>query len=87
MELAISTCRFLQYVSGLATCIKRDGGLTWKQAEEAKLVKNEGLQLFAPEKGGSYEVFNERPLQPRIEMYCVQDVMHMPKLWQVIVER
>jgi exonuclease 3'-5' domain-containing protein 1 len=39
--------------------------------------------LFAPDKGGSYEVFNERPLALMLEHYCMQDVVHMPALWNL----
>jgi exonuclease 3'-5' domain-containing protein 1 len=41
---------------------------TWKQ------TKNQGVALFAPEKGGSYEIFERRPLDPIIIAYCSQDV-------------
>jgi exonuclease 3'-5' domain-containing protein 1 len=37
-------------------------------------VKQAGLRLFQPEFGGSYSVFEERPLDPRIVAYCAQDV-------------
>ncbi|KAJ7464926.1 ribonuclease H-like domain-containing protein [Mycena galericulata] len=38
------------------------------------VVKEAGLQLFAPERGGQYEVFQVRPLQPALVEYCAQDV-------------
>ena len=41
---------------------------TWKKVKEA------GNRLFAPEKGGSYNIFETRPLDPRILAYCAQDV-------------
>ncbi|KAF8650317.1 hypothetical protein AX16_005302 [Volvariella volvacea WC 439] len=37
-------------------------------------VKETGNSLFAPEKGGKYEVFETRPLDPRLIAYCAQDV-------------
>jgi hypothetical protein len=43
--------------------------------------KGKSKRLFAPELGGSYEVFNERPLPEEIALYCTQDVKLMPKLW------
>ena len=39
------------------------------------------MKLFAPERGGSYDVFNVRPLPDDIKEYCVQDVQFLPKLW------
>ncbi|KAG9233149.1 ribonuclease H-like domain-containing protein [Amylocarpus encephaloides] len=41
-----------------------------------------GLDLFAPERGGSYEVFNTRPLSAALRIYCIQDVQYMPRLWE-----
>ncbi|KAJ7472401.1 ribonuclease H-like domain-containing protein [Mycena galericulata] len=38
------------------------------------VVKEAGLQLFAPERGGRYEVFQARPLPPALVEYCAQDV-------------
>ncbi|CBX94102.1 predicted protein [Plenodomus lingam JN3] len=47
----------------------------WNAAKEG------GMKLFLPEKGGSYEVFNDRPLAKKIIQYCVQDVQFLPRLW------
>jgi len=41
---------------------------------EWKRVKEEGLRLFAPEHGGSYQVFERRPLDEKVLTYCAQDV-------------
>lgn len=43
--------------------------------------KAKGVRLFRLENGGSYEVFNKRPLRPDIVGYCIQDVLIMPLLW------
>jgi exonuclease 3'-5' domain-containing protein 1 len=37
--------------------------------------------MFAPYKGGSYEVFNERPMARDLILYCTQNVQYLPKLW------
>lgn len=42
--------------------------------EEVEKVKSEGTKLFVPELGGSYEVWNERPLNPVLVEYCANDV-------------
>ncbi|OAF60684.1 hypothetical protein VC83_03589 [Pseudogymnoascus destructans] len=49
--------------------------------------KSKGKRLFAPELGGSYEVFNKRPLQQEMALYCTQDMKLMPKLWQLYSSR
>jgi exonuclease 3'-5' domain-containing protein 1 len=56
--------------------------LDYKREEGVKDTNEKGLGLFAPERGGSYEVFNARPLSQDILLYCIQDVHFMPKLWQ-----
>ena len=54
--------------------------------------KTTGLDLFAPERGGSWEVFNQRPMPRAIVDYCVQDVEILPRLynsynWKIPEER
>ena len=70
-----------KYVSGLTKCIEKDARLTTYETRCWKASKEQGLNLFAPERGGSYDVFNVRPLPDEIKEYCVQDVQFLPKLW------
>jgi exonuclease 3'-5' domain-containing protein 1 len=76
-----------QYLTGLAMCIKHEAGLDLNERQRIDTVKNQGIKLFAPEHGGSYAVFNERPLQPIVQEYCVQDVVYMPRLWNIYQAR
>lgn len=48
--------------------------LRWKETKE------EGIKLFSPGQGGTYAVFEERPLDPRILEYCAQDVSLLHQL-------
>lgn len=68
-------------VNGLARCISRDLGLSYHETSEWTRVKDAGAKLFAPEKGGRYEVFNERPLPEPLMKYCAQDVTYLERLW------
>ncbi|KAF8539776.1 ribonuclease H-like domain-containing protein [Trichophaea hybrida] len=86
MELATRPGR-KQCVNGLARCIRTDAGMGWNEVREFEARKQQGLELFAPEKGGSYEVFNERPVKKEIVEYCVQDVEFLPKLWMAYKKR
>ena len=79
MELATGTYN-RRHVKGLAKCIERAISLTMSEREVWKESKEKGLDLFAPERGRSYEVFNARPLSEDILLYCIQDVHFMPKL-------
>ncbi|KAB5578303.1 hypothetical protein GE09DRAFT_1168934 [Coniochaeta sp. 2T2.1] len=82
MELA--TRRFgRKCVNGLSKCIEHDTPMGSNERITWKATKDKGLTLFAPERGGSYEVFNERPLSEEIRLYCVQDVKFLPQLWSL----
>ncbi|RKU40449.1 hypothetical protein DL546_000504 [Coniochaeta pulveracea] len=82
MELA--TRRFgRRCVNGLAKCIEHDAPMSSTEMLAWKATKEKGQRLFAPERGGSYEVFNERPLSEEIRLYCVQDVKILPRLWSL----
>lgn len=70
-----------KYVSGLAKCIDRDAPLTDHERRDWMQIKDKGQRLFKPENGGSYSVFNERPLRRDISLYCAQDVQILPRLW------
>ena len=80
MELATRTFS-KRCVNGLSKCIERDLSLGSSEAQEWKRIKDKGKKLFAPEFGGSYDVFNSRPLSEDIRLYCMQDVQFMPRLW------
>ena len=58
-----------------------DLGLPREEKSRVEGIKPKGIQLFSPERGGSYEIFNERPMREEIVQYCVQDVAYMPKLF------
>lgn len=46
-------------------------------------TKESVRRLYDPNKGGSFEVFNERPLRQEVVQYCKQDVELLPTLWEV----
>ena len=69
-----------RFLKGLAKCISEDAPPGWREHSEWEQVKQAGKRLFAPEKGGRYEVFVERPLSSALLKYCAQDVSMMPKL-------
>lgn len=49
--------------------------LTLKKREKMAAIKEAGCKLFAPELGGSYEVFDARPLAHELLDYLVTDVV------------
>ncbi|KAM0811431.1 putative Ribonuclease H-like domain-containing protein [Seiridium cardinale] len=70
-----------RYINGLAKCIEKDLSFSPREKIAWQDTKKKGRQLFAPELGGSYKVFNDRPLSDAIKLYCVQDVKLLPRLW------
>ncbi|KAI0011890.1 ribonuclease H-like domain-containing protein [Xylariaceae sp. FL0662B] len=86
MELATRRSR-KSLVSGLSRCIERDASLTIHERIAWNTTKETGIKLFAPERGGSYEVFNERPLSSELRLYCIKDVQLLPQLWMLYNSR
>lgn len=87
MELGGRKMGAKNYVNGLARCIDFDAGLTEEEKAAWKVSKEMGVNLFAPERGGSFAVFNERPLRPEIQEYCIQDAIYLPRLWSTYRKR
>lgn len=69
-----------RYLKGLQKCISEAGVIPLQERRMFDRVKTEGTRLFAPEHGGRYEVFQERPLDTRLIEYCAQDVRVLPAL-------
>ncbi|KAK6514305.1 hypothetical protein TWF506_008701 [Arthrobotrys conoides] len=76
-----------RYLHGLSKAILANASLSAAEAVRMDQVKQRGVQLFAPEKGGSYEVFNSRPLPEELLEYCVQDVQYLPVLLRHFSQR
>ena len=72
-----------KYVKGLSKCIENDLTMTPSEKRQWLEGRDKGIALFDPKLGGSYEVFNVRPLADEIALYCTQDVSLMPKLWKL----
>lgn len=70
-----------RFVRGLSRCIEMDAPLSMIEKVDWLQTKDRGVKLFAPEKGGSYQVFNERPMKDIIKAYCANDVWILPRLW------
>ncbi|KAK8013951.1 hypothetical protein PG990_007247 [Apiospora arundinis] len=67
-------------LNGLSGCMLASNVLSRDERSSWKLAKKAGKSLFSPQFGGSFEVFNERPLSPEIISYCVGDVYYLPRL-------
>ncbi|KAF5870845.1 putative 3 -5 exonuclease protein [Botrytis fragariae] len=70
-----------KFLNRLAKCIEQSG-LDNRDLKSWKLAKEKGERLFKPELGGSYDVFEQRPICNEIISYWVGDVQHLPKLWR-----
>ncbi|KAI4711449.1 hypothetical protein J4E89_004014 [Alternaria sp. Ai002NY15] len=90
MELATTTRGSREHLLGLGKAINYNASrlnITPMQRQVCSAIKEAGVKLFAPERGGRYAVFEERPLSQAIKDYCVQDVVHMPGLWKLYGSR
>ena len=74
-------------VNGLAKCIERDSRIGYEEKAKWRRVKEKGRDLFDPIRGGSYAVFDQRPLSSEVEDYCTQDVVFMPHLCEIYREK
>jgi exonuclease 3'-5' domain-containing protein 1 len=76
-----------KHVNGLARCIDGDARISFREKQEWKKTKEEGKKMFDPAQGGSYAVFDQRPLSSEMQSYCVQDVINMPALRELYCEK
>ena len=81
MENATRSAKNTRHVSGLVRCIERDASMSCSQKQSWTSMKESGKRLFDPERGGTYAIFNQRPLTWQIQKYCIQDVLVLPILW------
>ncbi|KAL3476042.1 ribonuclease H-like domain-containing protein [Aspergillus californicus] len=72
-----------RFVTGLSRCIEYNAELSTADSIQWKAIKDRGRKLFAPELGGSYSVFNTRPMAEELAQYCAQDVCILPQLWRL----
>ena len=75
------------FLGGLEKCISLDLGLSVSALTECRRIKEVGVQMFSPEKGGSYAVWLQRPLPKALLDYSVQDVMMLPNMLLVYAKR
>ncbi|KAG9254482.1 ribonuclease H-like domain-containing protein [Emericellopsis atlantica] len=78
---ARKTARSRKHLNSLAKCVEqyapdRRGLASWR------LAKEKGAKLFNPKNGGSFTVFEQRPIPSEIISYCAGDVQYLPKLWK-----
>lgn len=71
-----------KFLTSLNKCVENDMLIFLKESERAswKLAKEKGERLYKAEHGGSYDVFNQRPIPEDILSYCVGDVQCLPQL-------
>ena len=76
------TTQSRKFLSGLAKCVENNVAMSFGASglRSWKLAKEKGERLFKPEHGGSYEVFNQRPISEEIINYCIGDVQCLPEL-------
>ncbi|KAF2395571.1 hypothetical protein EJ06DRAFT_534842 [Trichodelitschia bisporula] len=76
-----------KFLSGLTKCVEEHANLSPSEKAAWQQSKDHGKAMFAPERGGAYEVFNQRPLPEALKKYCAEDVQFLPRLWSVYMGR
>jgi len=72
----------VNYVQGLHKCLTQCPALQSEQKVFADWINNLGKNLFEPQHGGSYEIFQQRPLNPFILIYAAHDSRYMLALYE-----
>lgn len=74
--------RFSRYNIGFKRALQCTDCITNEQEREMIRIKEEGRRLFAPEFGGSFEVFDQRPIPPILLDYLITDTIVLLDLLQ-----
>lgn len=85
--IELASRNFAKRHNGLAKCIERDSAISFEERKRWREVKEYGKRLFDPQQGGTYAVFDRRPLSDEIREYCTQDVTLMPHLREIYREK
>lgn len=80
LELAARR-RSRDYVAGLTKCVQTASSVPDAAKRAWQETKYTAGRLYDPKRGGSYKVFNERPLRSDILEYCAHDVEVLASLW------
>jgi exonuclease 3'-5' domain-containing protein 1 len=64
-------------LKGLGVAIKDCPGIPASERLRLDALKKAGTKLFAPERGGSYDVWRDRPMPPVLIEYCALDVRYL----------
>ncbi|CAK8999295.1 unnamed protein product [Durusdinium trenchii] len=71
----------VNFVFSLQKCLAGCDRLDQSQKSFAEFINKCGKQLFEPEKGGSYEIFQKRPLLDQILVYAAHDSRYLQLLY------
>ena len=72
----------VHFVPSLQKCVAGCDRLDCRQKQFADFINRSGKQLFEPDHGGSYEVFQKRPLLDDLLVYAAHDCRYMHMLYQ-----
>lgn len=72
----------VSFVQSLYKCLGQCPAMQGEQKVFAEKINNLGKNLFEPQYGGSYEIFQQRPLNPVILVYAAHDSRYMLVLYE-----
>jgi exonuclease 3'-5' domain-containing protein 1 len=75
------------FVHGLGRVMDSNLVLPYVKKTKAIEIKEAGRRLFAPERGGAYDIFEERPLREDLLLYSGADVYFFDNLYEMMFQR
>lgn len=69
-----------RFLKGLGKALGSAYWLSGTEKMEMERVKSAGKRLFAPEVGGTYEVWRRRPISQELLVYAAVDVVHLHEM-------
>lgn len=76
----------VHFVQGLTKCLTQCVALDPEQKMFAERINSLGKSIFEPQNGGSYKIFQQRPLNPVILVYAAHDSRYMLALYDQYVQ-
>jgi len=71
-----------KYLTGLTKAINELNCISYEDGKRSEEIKEKGKKLWAPEKGGSYEIWEKRPLLEDLKIYAAEDVKYLYKIYE-----
>ena len=80
--LELATCHDKSRVHSLYKCVQESAELSKEKRRRWMNSRNMVSRLYTPKNGAGFQILEERPLAEDIKVYCAQNVLVLPDLWE-----